>query len=195
MDMKKSLFLALPLVAAASPVLAHPGHGGASLYAGLVHPFTGLDHMLAMTAVGVLAATKGGAAKWAWPCAFVGAMVAGYGLGVGFPGADVVEPAVLASVIVLGALIASAVNTPFALGLGLIAAFGLCHGYAHGSEAPNHAGLTFPIGFVVSTAVLHGLGLGVGALALRLRRPWVLRALGGGAMLGGVALALAVSGA
>lgn len=189
--MKKALALSLPLAAIAGPVLAHPGHGDGSLYAGLIHPFTGLDHMLAMTAVGVLAATKGGEAKWAWPGAFVGAMVAGYGLGVNLPGADVVEPAILASVIVLGALLASAVKTPFAVGIGLIAAFGLCHGYAHGSEAPHNAGLAFPLGFVAATAILHGLGLGVGSLALKLRRPWALRALGAGAMLGGLALALA----
>lgn len=189
--MKKALFLALPLAAIADPVLAHPGHGDGSLYAGLAHPFTGLDHMLAMTAVGVLAATKGGSAKWAWPCGFVGAMVAGYGLGTSFPGAHVVEPAILASVIVLGALLASAISTPFAIGMGLIAVFGLCHGYAHGSEAPYNAGLAFPVGFVVATAILHGLGLGFGTLVLRLRRPWVLRALGAGALLGGVALVLA----
>jgi urease accessory protein len=189
--MKKSLVLALPLAAVASPVFAHPGHGDGSILAGFVHPFTGLDHMLAMTAVGVLAANKGGAAKLGWPCAFLGAMIAGYGVGVTFPGAQVVEPAILASVIILGALLASAVKTPFAVGFGLIAAFGLCHGYAHGSEAPHNPGLSFPIGFVAATAILHGLGLGVGSLALKLDRPWLLRALGGGVVLGGAALALA----
>jgi urease accessory protein len=101
------------------------------------------------------------------------------------------EPAILASVIVLGVLVAAMARAPFAIGLGLIAVFGLAHGYAHGSEAPAGGGLAFPFGFALSTAGLHLTGLAVGALALRLRRPALLRALGAATALGGVALAFA----
>jgi urease accessory protein len=176
---------------AAQPALAHPGHLELGLAAGLIHPFSGLDHMLAMTAVGLFAAIKGGKAMIIWPLGFVAAMLVGYGCGVAHPGLTMAEPAILASVIVLGVLVAAMARAPFAVGLGLIAVFGLAHGYAHGSEAPAGGGLAFPVGFAVSTAVLHLTGLAVGALALRLRRPAVLRALGAATALGGVALAFA----
>jgi urease accessory protein len=118
-------------------------------------------------------------------------MLAGYGLGQLAPGATFVEPGILASVIVLGALAASSIQAPLAAGVLLIAAFGACHGYAHGSEAPAGAGAAFPLGFAASTAALHGLGLALGLAARRLRHPIVLRLLGAGVALGGVALALA----
>ncbi len=188
--LRSAAVLSLALMAA-GPALAHPGHGATSLAAGLAHPFGGWDHMLAMTAVGLLAARRGGASLAAWPCAFVAAMLAGYGLGAAHPGAVLVEPAILASVIVLGAWMAADVKTPFALGLGLVTAFGLCHGYAHGAEAPAGAGLAFPLGFAAATAALHGAGLVVGRTALRLNRPGALRILGGGVALGGALLALA----
>jgi urease accessory protein len=176
---------------AASPALAHPGHGDVTLAAGLLHPLTGLDHILAMVAVGLMAARRGGPAMLAWPLTFVTAMLAGYALGRVAPGALFIEPAILASVIALGALTASSVQMSFVIGLGLIAAFGLCHGYAHGSEAPAGAGIGFPVGFAVSTALLHGAGLAMGAAALCSRRSWLVRAAGVGVALGGLVLALA----
>jgi urease accessory protein len=176
---------------AIAPALAHPGHDSMTLAAGLLHPLSGADHILAMTAVGLLAAKRGGAALITWPCAFIAAMLAGYAAGLAHRVSFSVEPGILASVIVLGALAASSVSAPLAAGLGLIGLFGLCHGYAHGAEAPAGAGIGFPIGFAVSTAALHGLGLALGAGALRLRHPMLLRVLGGGVALGGVALVLA----
>ncbi len=191
--MKISLRLAVAAAAllAASPALAHPGHDGATLAAGLMHPLSGADHILAMTAVGLLAAKRGGAALVAWPAAFVAAMLAGYGLGMATPGALPVEPGIMASVIVLGALAASSIQTSLLAGLALIAAFGACHGYAHGSEAPAHAGAAFPLGFAASTAALHAAGLTLGLAARRLNQPALLRLLGGGVALGGLALVLA----
>jgi urease accessory protein len=147
--------------------------------------------VLAPVTVGLLAAQRGGAALFAWPAAFVTAMLAGYGLGVAEPGPSFVEPGVIASVIVLGALAAASVQTPFAAGLLLIGAFGACHGYAHGSEAPSGGGVAFPLGFALSTMALHGLGLGLGLGAQRLHRPGLLRLVGGGVALGGLALLLA----
>jgi urease accessory protein len=145
--------------------------------------------MLAMTAVGLFAAVKGGRAMIVWPTGFVAAMLVGYGWGVAYPGFSMVEPAILASVIVLGVLVATMARAPFAAGLGLIALFGLAHGYAHGSEAPAGGGLAFPLGFAMSTAALHAMGLVAGALALRLNRPQLVRALGAGVAMGGIALA------
>jgi urease accessory protein len=144
-----------------------------------------------MTAVGLLAARRGGRAMLLWPAAFVSAMLAGYGLGLMDHGALSLEPGILASVIVLGALAASSVQLPMAAGLGLIGLFGLCHGFAHGAEAPAGAGAGFPVGFAVSTAALHGLGLMLGVGALRLNRPVWLRVAGVGVAVAGVALALA----
>jgi len=176
---------------ASGPALAHPGHLELGLAAGLSHPFSGLDHMLAMTAVGLFAAIKGGKAMLVWPLGFVCAMLVGYGWGAAYPGLSVAQPAILASVIILGGLVATMVRAPFAAGLSLIAVFGLAHGYAHGSEAPAGGGLSFPLGFAISTAILHAAGLAVGALGLRARRPQVVRALGAAVALGGVALAFA----
>jgi len=176
---------------ATGPALAHPGHLELGFAAGVIHPFSGLDHMLAMTAVGLFAAIKGGKAMIVWPLGFVVSMLIGYGCGVTHPGLSLAEPAILASVIILGVLVAAMARAPFAVGLGLIALFGLAHGYAHGAEAPAGGGLAFPLGFAISTVILHAAGLAVGALGLRLRRPEVLRALGAAVALGGVALAFA----
>jgi urease accessory protein len=164
----RSLALAALVFAAATPALAHPGHGSDTLAAGLMHPLTGLDHMLAMLAVGLVAAQRGGRALWLWPSSFVTAMLAGYGLGVSLPGSPLFEPGVLASVIVLAALATAQVRVPLVFGAGLIGACGLCHGYVHGAESPAGAGLSFPLGFALVTAGLHAAGLMLGLAARRL---------------------------
>src|SRR3954468_20346703 len=110
--MKPIRILALAAVAAlaASPALAHPGQGHvASFQAGFAHPLTGMDHMLAMVSVGLWAALRGGKAVWAGPLPFLAAMTAGGALGLAGVQLPLAEPAVLASVIVLGILVAAAV--------------------------------------------------------------------------------------
>lgn len=179
-------FLILAAAAAASPALAHPGHEADSLFAGLGHPITGVDHLLAMVAVGVLASLRGGGAQWAWPAGFLAAMLAGFGLGQVMPGGGV-EPAILASVIVLGGLLAANTRLPAAVGLLLITGFGLAHGYAHGMEAPA-GGAAFPAGFLLSTAALHAVGLLIGQ-GLR-ERPGFARLIGVATAAGGFALAV-----
>lgn len=179
------------LLLATAPAVAHPGHDGVTLVSGALHPLSGADHLLAMTTVGLLAAKRGGRAAILWPGAFLGMMLAGYGLGLAHPIAFPVQPGILASVIVLGVLTASSFEAPLAAGLAVISVCGLCHGYAHGVETPAGAGLGFPIGFAVSTAALLAIGLACGMGALRLRQPIVLRLLGGGVALGGLALTLA----
>ena len=187
----RRILLAAALTLAATPAFAHPGHDHVATFAaGVAHPLGGLDHLLAMVSVGLWAALRGGKAVWAWPLAFVGAMLAGGALGMAGIVLPLVEPAILASVIVLGVLTAAAIRAPIAAGASLIALFGLAHGYAHGAEAPAGAAVAYAAGFAIATAGLHLAGLGAGLGLMKLDRPALLHALGAGAAFGGVALAL-----
>jgi urease accessory protein len=145
--------------------------------------------MLAMAAVGLWAALRGGKALWAWPLAFVAAMLAGFAGGQSGIAMPLAESTIMASIIILGALIAADARAPTLAGVALIAVFGLAHGYAHGAEAPSGAGICFPVGFALSTATLHLIGLGAGLGLARLKQPLVLRGLGLAAAAGGVLLA------
>jgi urease accessory protein len=173
--------------------LAHTGiapHTQSPFAAGFLHPFLGADHLLTMVAVGLFAAMIGGRARWAYPASFVAAMVAGGLLGFGGAALPVIEPAILASVVVLGAAIAFALRPPLAPACAVIALFGLAHGYAHGLEAPALGGPTYAAGFVIATSLLHATGLALGLAAGNARRPILARGLGAIACLGGLALVL-----
>jgi urease accessory protein len=191
--MKRTLFALAALALTASPAFAHldPGEHG-SFAAGFTHPLFGLDHILAMVAVGLWAAMAGGRAVWAVPAAFVVSMLAGFGLAL--TGADLpfVEPAILASVVALGFLVALAIRLPVLPGMIVVAAFGLFHGYAHGGEMGAATAFEYGAGFAAATALLHlagvGLGLGLGHLRGRLGGG-VVRALGAATGLAGVWLA------
>jgi urease accessory protein len=180
-----ALFVVLP----ASPAFAHVGHGE-GFPAGFIHPMTGMDHVLAMLAVGLWAAMRGGRAILLWPLAFVLAMLGGFALAQAGFVIPRLEPMILSSVIALGAVIALGLNAPLLLGGGAVALAGLAHGFAHGTEVQG-ALLPFAGGFAVSTLLLHAGGLGVGLAAERLavRRP--LRLMGFGIMATGAALAFA----
>jgi urease accessory protein len=163
----KKLILSVMLLLAPTAALAHTGHGAtASLFAGLAHPLSGLDHLTVMLAVGALAALKGGRALWLWPATFVGVMIAGALLGMAQVQLPLVEPAILGSVVVLGLLVALAVNLPTWLGAIVIGVSALFHGHAHGAEAVGLAGVTYMIGFIATTAALHLAGIGA-VLGLR----------------------------
>jgi len=158
---------------------AHPGHNVAGFAPGLAHPFSGLDHILAMIAVGLWAAQIGGRARWAVPATFVGAMTLGGLLGMAGIPVPFVEQGVLVSVFLLGLLIAFAVRLPLAATAPLVGAFALCHGYAHGAEAPQNASaFIYALGFVVATASLHAIGIGFGLMIQRLCSPSLVRASG-----------------
>lgn len=189
----RASLIAAALVAAATPALAHVGTGGASgLAAGFGHPLSGLDHMMAMVAVGLWAALKGGKALWLWPATFVGIMLAGGALGMAGLPIPLVEPAILASVVALGLLVALAVDLPVAAGALVIGLFALFHGHAHGTEVPETAsGLEYLAGFAVATAMLHGVGIGAAA-ALGRRFRGVVRAAGAASAAVGVALVTGV---
>ena len=183
--MRRTLILAAATLPTAA--LAHTGHDSGGFGAGFGHPFGGTDHMLAMIALGLLAAQAGGRAIWALPLAFVGAMLVGGALGAaGAPFAGV-EPAILASCIVLGALVALALRPPLAVMLVGTAFFGAAHGWAHGAEGPASGLLIYAGGFAVATAVLQGIGV----LAGRALPALALRGTGALAMIAGAALAVA----
>jgi urease accessory protein len=158
------LLLAASILVAPGVAMAHPGHGAElALSAGLAHPWSGIDHVLAMTAVGLLAARLGGRALWAVPAAFLGLMALG-GLvsaaGLSMPYA---EAAVALSVVAFGCAIASRLAPPILAAMALVGVFALFHGHVHAGEMPaNVSALAYGFGFLAATALLHGLGIGLG---------------------------------
>jgi urease accessory protein len=161
MTLKQTL-AAIALLLSPTLAFAHPGHGDNGLMAGIGHPIGGLDHLLAMLAVGLWAAQQHGAACWALPCTFVGTMLIG-GL-LGFAGLELpaLESGIAASVLALGLAVALAVRPPLALAVVATALFALFHGVAHGLELPEMSSpWAYAIGFVVATAALHAGGYGL----------------------------------
>jgi urease accessory protein len=168
------------LALAAGPAAAHTfGAGGAAFAAGFGHPLFGLDHLLAMVAVGVWAAQLGGRATWQVPAAFVYALVLGAALALAGLPLPAAEPGIMASVLALGLLVAFAVRLPASAGMALVALFALCHGHAHGAEIPAAANpLLYGAGFVLATVALHAAGVALGWGGARLLSPLLARAAG-----------------
>jgi urease accessory protein len=189
--MKRRLLLAAASFAASTaPAFAHldsAEHG--SLMAGFTHPLSGLDHILVMIAVGLWAAQIGGRALWVVPLAFVGTMAFGFALAIAGVHLPFVEPAILASVVALGLLVAMAVRLETAACAAVVGVFALFHGYAHGGELGAAGALPFSAGFVIATALLHiaGIGLGLGVSRLSSGRI-ISRLLGGLTAFAGLAL-------
>lgn len=155
----------------ADTAFAHTGvHTGSGFAGGLAHPMLGLDHLLAMIAIGLWAAQQGGRALWAVPATFVSVMVLGGLLAWSGWGLPHIETGIALSVLVLGLLIAFQRSWNVLAGMAIAAVFALFHGYAHGLEMPQTASpLLFASGFVLATGLLHGVGI-VGG---RLGRDWV----------------------
>ena len=179
--------LMLVLLMLCGSALAHPGHPGEGALAGLWHPLSGADHLLAMVAVGLWAACQRGAARWALPLSFVAFMLAGF-LSPALPG---VEPMIAVSVLTLGLAVAAAVRLPAWAGAAIVAAFALFHGNAHVAELPAGAHVAgFAAGMLLTTALLHAAGVGLG-LSLGRANAWLPRALGGAVSVFGTYLLLA----
>lgn len=153
--------------------------------AGLLHPVTGLDHLLAMFAVGMLGARLGGRALWLLPLLFVGLLLAGAGLAFNGILLPFLEQGILLSVVLFGILVAMP-RVSVALGTALVAVFALYHGVAHGAEMPLAAsGFAYLAGMAISTAMLHGAGiLSVARLQESLARIGGLAIAAGGLVLG-----------
>jgi urease accessory protein len=182
--------LALVVLAAAAPAQAHIiGAAGAGWTQGFSHPFSGLDHSLAMVAVGIWAAQTGRPALWVLPVVFPVALAAG-GL-LGFAGLPVpgIEAGIAASVLGLGLLITLQAKPPLALSIALVALFALFHGHAHGTELPLAASpLLYGLGFLLATGLLHLVGIGIGHV-MHLPAGMTMLRVGGGAIAAvGVAL-------
>lgn len=184
----------LPALLLVLPALAHAHTGAGSAHgflAGVNHPIHGLDHMLAMIAVGLWAAQIGGRALWAVPASFVGVMVLGGLAATAGWALPLVETGILLSVLLLGLLIAFAIRPPVWAGALLVGAFALFHGYAHGAEMPHGASsLAYAAGFVMVTAALHVAGMGVGMLLKNVSYAPALRVAGALVVIGGAVIAL-----
>ena len=184
MNLRNSLS-ALALLFTPTLAFAHPGHGTSGLLAGLGHPLGGLDHLLAMLAVGLWAAQQQGQARWALPVAFVASLLLG-GL-LGFAGMQVprLESGIAGSVLALGLLVALAVRPPLVVAAALTALFAASHGVAHGLELPALASPRgYAAGFVVATAALHASGYALVRLLPQAAEP-VVRVLGAASALTG----------
>lgn len=144
------------------------GAQGAGFHEGLTHPFVGMDHLLAMVAVGLWAAQLGGCALWLTPLAFVTVMAGGASLaplGLELPW---VETMIAASVLVLGSMVAGSVKVSGWASILAVSLFALFHGYAHGLEMPQAATpWAYATGFILATAMLHGLGISLGLILKR----------------------------
>lgn len=143
---------------------AHTGLGDTSGFAhGLMHPVGGLDHVLAMVAVGVLAFVIGGRARFALPLSFMAAMLIGGALGMSGFELPLVEAGIGASIVVIAGLAVFGAALPVLPVSLLVGFFGLFHGFAHGAEMPVDAsGFAYAAGFFVATGLLHAAGFGAG---------------------------------
>jgi urease accessory protein len=176
-----AIFLALTGAA-----VAHTGHSDASGFAdGFLHPVGGLDHVLAMVAVGLYAAMLGGRALWLVPAAFLGAMALGGAAGVAGVALRYAEIGIALSVVVLGLGVALRVSLPTIAAVALVGLFAVFHGYAHGAEMPQEvSGYAYAAGFMLATALLHCAGIALGLLVGRFRElgGWRIAQAAGGAM-------------
>ena len=186
MRLPRLALLSVALATSPTAAFAHTGVGDTSGFMhGFMHPIGGLDHVLAMVAVGILAARLGGRALWLVPLAFVTMMVLGGIAGASGYDLPFVELGISGSILVLGFVLALGRQLPTALAMAMVGFFGIFHGHAHGTEMPVDAqGFAYGAGFVLATALLHASGLAFGMGADRLAGSWSARAsrIAGGAM-------------
>ncbi len=157
----------LLLFICSSSVVAH-AHGvqGGGLVNGLMHPVYGVDHLLAMVAVGALSVQLGGRAIWAVPLAFVSVMLLGGLWGINGLPFFAVETGIASSVLVLGIAVALDKKAPVLWSMLCVGFFAFFHGYAHGAEMPDLAQpALYALGFVTATAFLHIVGIAIGESA------------------------------
>ena len=189
MKTKMQLPLAVALALMAAPAEAHVRQGEANGFlSGLAHPVSGLDHIIAMVAVGLWGAQLGAPAIWLLPVTFPMVMAFGGFLGlIGIPLPEV-EIGIALSGVLLGAAVLLEFKAPLWLAAALVGIFGLYHGHAHGAELPpGEDGLLYSLGFVLATGALHAAGIAIGTVH---RWDWgrlVLRLAGAGISLCGAA--------
>jgi len=169
--MRQMLFFVFFLVSAAyllwaTSAYAHVDRGeAAGFLTGLQHPWSGLDHILAMIAVGLWGAQLGNPALWVLPVTFP--MVMSFGAMMGLLGIPVpgVEIGIAVSAILLGTMVLAEVRPKLVIAAVLVGIFAIFHGHAHGTELPlGQSGLLYSMGFVIATGVLHGIGIAIGLI-------------------------------
>ena len=166
----------LPLLALPVTMLAYiptagahsMGAEGAGFITGLAHPFMGLDHLLAMLAVGIWAAQTGGSAVWRLPLSFVVMMAVAALISANGFSLPALEPFIAGSVMLLGLMVVFAIRLPINFSMLLVGLFAVFHGYAHGLEMPQaSSAILYGSGFVLATTLLHLTGIGLGKVAYR----------------------------
>ena len=177
------------MAALPTAALAHPGHEQTSSFLqGVGHPFSGIDHILAMVMIGLFAVQLGGRAIWVLPLTFVSFMALGSLGGAAGIAPSLVEIGIGVSVVVLGGLIAMQVRLPVIAATALAAVIALFHGYAHGAEAQGGVSMLYLAGFLTGTAVLHAGGIGAGLGLARAGGSLGTRIAGGLAAVAGMVL-------
>ena len=183
--MPRLLALALLLLPAAAFAHEQGASAGAGFLTGFLHPIRGVDHVLAMFAIGLWGAQLGMPGIWVLPVAFPLVMAFGGALGIAGVALPGTEIGIALSVVALGSVIALALRPPVAGALALAAFFAVFHGHAHGAELPGQTGaVAYSAGFVLATGLIHLAGIAVGLVIRFPRGPLLVRA-------GGAAIALA----
>jgi len=187
--MRRAVWIALLVWLAPLAALAHAegAAAGSSFLTGFLHPIRGIDHVLAMFAIGLWGSQLGMPAIWVLPVAFPLVMAFGGALGIAgvpLPGTEI---GIAISVVALGSVIALNVRPPVGAALGLAAFFAIFHGHAHGAELPGQAGaIAYSAGFVLATGLIHLSGIAVGLVMHLPRGPALVRIGGGVIALAGV---------
>ncbi|MBX3715924.1 MAG: HupE/UreJ family protein [Burkholderiales bacterium] len=180
--------LAAAILLVALPAWAHEGGGqAAGFLSGMLHPVSGLDHVLAMVAVGLWGAQLGAPAIWLLPVAFP--LVMAFGGFLGLMGVPVpgVEIGIALSAVLLGVMVATQSRPPLGVAIALVGFFAVFHGHAHGTELPVGAsGLLYSVGFVIVTGLLHATGIAVGLVHRWERGRLALRGAGAAVTAAGV---------
>jgi urease accessory protein len=184
------LLIATGLMVTAAAASAHAGHdAGSGFTSGLLHPMLGLDHLLAMAAIGFWSVRQSATLKNSTPLFLIGGMI--LGAGIGFSGMPIpgVETGIALTVMLAGVLIATLARLPTAVGGSLVAAFMMFHGYAHAAEMPLGAHFAaYTAGFAATTVAIAFVGRGLGALLLT-SDSLISRAIGAGLVGGGLMFA------
>lgn len=188
--LSQTLGLSLSLMLVAGGAWAHPGHDVQPGFAsGFSHPMLGVNHVIAMLAVGLWAARLGGASVWVLPLVFPLVMAFGAALGLMGVALPAVEAGIALSGVVLGLIIAVALRAPVAVAAAIVGGFAVFHGHAHGTELPGGVGVWgYALGFLMGTGLLHLAGIGLAGLMRGAIGARALQGTGAGiAMLGGAA--------
>jgi urease accessory protein len=175
-----------------TPAMAHPGHPTTTdgFTAGLLHPWSGADHLLAMMLVGLWAAQLGKRATWAVPASFFVLMASGAALALAGIAPSHVQAGIAASLVILGLLVTVAGKLSTPLAMALVGTFAVFHGAAHVQEAADAAFATYALGFLISTAALHGVGAIIG-FGKNIPAQTLARVLGAASAIVGLGMAVA----